>query len=146
MSGAILLLLPYAFVVWTATTLPGHNSKWAFSKFNLEALHEPHYMVCTQCLICPGHIVLASAIWIKIIKSPHTRHTVFHLRNYSTDLYEIWYMGTYILNIARKRFESPGDIVHPPLKVTATALTHSIVPLPSGRWKFCAYWQLCNEL
>jgi len=69
----------------------------------------------------------------------HTCRTVFHLRNYSADLYEIWCLGTYSLNIARKRFESPGDIVHPPLKVTVTALTHSIVPLPSGRWKFCAY-------
>jgi len=139
MSGAIPLLLPYAFVAWTAT-LPGHSSKWAFSKFNSEALHEPHYMVCTQCLTCPGQIVLASAIWMKIIKSPHTHVApCFISKTTKADLYEIWYLGTYILNIARKRFESPGDIVHPPLKVTATALTHSIVPLPSGRWKFCAY-------
>jgi hypothetical protein len=48
MSGAIPLLLLYAFVGWTATNLPlpGQGSKWEFPKCNSEALHfEPYYVV-----------------------------------------------------------------------------------------------------
>jgi len=46
-----------------------------FSKFNSETLHEKHYTVCTKYLTCPSRIVLASAIWMKIIKSPRTHVT-----------------------------------------------------------------------
>ena len=40
-------------------------------------------------------------------------------------------LGHTVLNIARKRFESPGDVVHPPLHWLIV-----LFPLPSGRWSF----------